>query len=127
MANEIKFTPSIVYVNGALRRTIAPGTLNIPQATKGIMDLSVSATTGEADLSVTLLGTPGMAVIQNLEPTTTGKTLNWGWKSSTGGIPQYAALKPKQFHVVTYGTSSMTIRYKAASGTCAASFTVFES
>ncbi len=122
----ITYTPSLIYENGTLKRQFVPGTLAIPQATKGFASITVTATTAEADLSVSTLGTPGLAMVTNLEATTTGKTCNWGWKSSTGGIPNYSALKPKHQHMVYYGTSSQTIRYKAASGTLQVEFVVFE-
>lgn len=122
----ITYTPSLIYENGTLRRQFVPGTLAIPQANKGFISVTVTATTAEADLSVSTLGTPGLTIITNLEATTTGKTCNWGWKSSTGGIPQYSSCKPKHQHTVNYGTSSQTIRYKAASGTLQVEFVVFE-
>lgn len=126
MANEFKLTPSLVYVNGTLKRTIAPGTLLFSQAAKGIQDQTINATTAEADVSVGNLGTPGLAVLQNLESTTTGKTWNYGLKSSTGGIPTYFRLPPKQYAIVNYGTSAMVIRGKAASGTLQVTVTIFE-
>lgn len=125
MANELRFTPTLQYSNGALKRTIMPGQLNLPQAVQGLADLVVSATTAEADVSVGL-GTPGLAVLHNLEATTTGATWLYGLKSSTGGIPQYFRLPPKQMAVVNYGTSAMVLRGKALAGTLKVAVTVFE-
>lgn len=126
MANEISITPSIVYANGTLRRQYTPGTIQLPQATKGISNQTIAATTAEADVSVGGLGTPGFVTLQNLESTTTGKTWNYGLKSSTGGIPQYFKLPPKGFAMLYYGTSAMVLRGKAASGTLTVDVTIFE-
>lgn len=126
MANEIQITPSVVYQNGTLRRQYTPGTINLPQATKGILNATIAATTAEADFSVSTLGTPGLLILQNLESTTTGKTWNYGLKSSTGGIPQYWKLPPKGYAIHTFGTSAMVLRGKADSGTLTVDATVFE-
>lgn len=126
MANEFQITPSIVYANGTLKKTYAPGTINLPQATKGVLNQTIAATTAEADVSVTTLGTPGFVLLHNLESTTTGKTWNYGLKSSTGGIPQYWKLPPKGYAMLYYGTSAMVLRGKAASGTLTVDATVFE-
>ncbi len=125
MANEIKLTMSITYENGSLKRQYSPGTANIPQATKGVIDQTITATTAEADITITL-GSPGLSILQNLEATTTGKTFNWGIKSSTGGLPKYFKLPPKQMAVVSHGTSADVLRGKAASGTLQVSITTFE-
>ena len=127
MANEIKLTPSIVYENGTIKRTYQPGTLNLPQATKGVLDQTVTATSAEADIAVASLGTPGICFMHNLESTTTGKTWLWGLKSSTGGIPTYFRLPPKQAAIVNYGTSAMVIRGKGlAAGSFQVSIVTFE-
>lgn len=117
MAENLKITLQLVYENGTLKEQYQPGTVGLPQATKGVHTQTISHTTAEADVSVGTLGTPGYCVLHNLESSTTGKTLNWGLKSSTGGIPQYFKLPPKSMSVVCYGTSAMVIRAKAASGT----------
>lgn len=127
MANEIKINFSIAYENGTLKNNYQPATMNAPQASKGYLSQTISATTAEADIAVTGINTPGLMVLQNLESTTTGKVFNWGLKSSTGGIPQYFKLPPKQFATVTYGTSAMVIRGKAASGTLNVQALLFES
>lgn len=126
MANELKVTLSIQYENGTLKRQYTPGTINLPQATKGELLQTITATTAEADVSVSTLGTPGFCVLRNLESTTTGKTFNWGLKSSTGGIPQYHKLPPKSVAAFTYGTSGMVLRGKAASGTLQVEIDTFE-
>ena len=126
MANEFQFTPSVVYQNGTLKRSFQPGTIKLPQATKGVFEVTVTATTAETDLSFSGLGTPGRVILHNLESTTTGKTLNWGWKSSTNGLPKYSKLPAKDWQVTYYGTSDMVLRYKAASGSALVSFTIFE-
>ena len=117
MANEFKFTVNLNYTNGTAKDQFIPGTINLPQTNKGYMVLTQTFTTAEADITVGAgVGTPGYAVLHNLESTTTGKTLNIGWKSSTGGIPVYGKLPPKSFAVMCYGTSAMVLRAKAASG-----------
>lgn len=117
MATNFQVTLQIVYENGTLKEQYAPGTISLPQATKGVHTQTITHTTAEADVSVSTLGTPGYCVLQNLESSTTGKTLNYGWKSSTGGIPQYSKLPPKGVALLCYGTSAMVLRAKAASGT----------
>lgn len=126
MAGEIKITKNVVYANGTLKYQYAPGTLSLPQATKGMHIQTVAATTAEADVAVTTLGTPGMCLLRNLEATTTGKTWNYGLKSSTGGIPVYNKLPPKQDAQFTYGTSAMVLRGKAESGTLQVEIITFE-
>lgn len=128
MANEIKLTPQLVYANGNAKHTFQPGTINLPQATKGFMVLTQTFTTAEADITVgTGVGTPGWAIIHNLEATTTGKTLNLGWKSSTGGIPVYGKVPAKGVTILNYGTSAMVLRGKAASGSLQVMALIFES
>lgn len=126
MANEIKITNSIVYENGTLKRQYTPATLQIPQASKGVLSQTISATTAEADVTITGISNQGIMVLQNLESTTTGKTLNWGIKSSTGGLVDYWALKPKHLHMVNFGSTADVIRYKAASGTLQVDIIIFE-
>jgi len=126
MANEIKVTKSVVYENGTLKWQYSPGTINLPQATKGFHVQTITATTAEADVAFSGLGTPGLCLLRNLESTTTGKTLNYGWKSSTGGLVKYGKLTPKDLGQVRYGTSDMVIRYKAASGTLQVEIIHFE-
>lgn len=126
MANELKITLSTVYENGTLKRQYTPGTLNLPQATKGLLNNTIAATTAEADFATSTIGTPGYIVLHNLESSTTGKTFNYGLKSSTGGIPQYWKLPPKAMALLCYGTSAMVLRGKAASGSLTVDVTVFE-
>ena len=64
--------------------------------------------------------------LHNLEATTTGKTLNWGIKSSTNGLPDFWQLKPKQFAIVNFGSTADVVRYKAASGTLQVDVIIFE-
>lgn len=117
MADNLKITLQIVYENGTLKEQYQPGTISLPQTTKGVHTQTVTHTTAEADVAVTTLGTPRYSLIHNLESSTTGKTLRWGLKSSTGGIPQYFQLPAKSVAFVCYGTSAMVIRAKAESGT----------
>lgn len=126
MANELKITKSLVYENGTLKFQYTPATINLPQTTKGYDIQTVTFTTAEADVTVTPLGTPGLCWLRNLESTTTGKTLNYGLKSSTGGIPVYNKLPPKATGEFTYGTSAMVLRGKAASGTLQVEIITFE-
>lgn len=128
MAGEFKWTPSLIYENGTLKAQFQPGTIQLPQATKGFMVLTQTFTTAEADITVgTGVATPGYAILHNLEASTTGKTLNWGLKSSTGGIPTYFKLPPKSFALINYGTSAMVLRGKAASGSLLIWAKIFES
>ncbi len=126
MANELKVSLSIVYENGTLKTQYQPGTINLPQATKGYLSQVIAATTAETDLSIPNITTQGMLVLHNLESTTTGKTFNWGIKSSTGGLPKYFVLKPKGMAMVQYGTTADVIRGKAASGTLSVQALLFE-
>jgi len=77
MANEIKITRTINYENGALKYTYSPGTLSLPQATRGYTDQTVSVTSAEADYAVTAAAA-GMTLLRSLEATTTGKTVIYG-------------------------------------------------
>ena len=116
MADEFRMTLSILYENGVLSENWTPSTVTLPQGTQGIHSQTISHTTAEADVSVGSIGTQGYCFLQSLESTTTGGTLYWGLKSSTGGIPQYFKLPPKSMALVCYGTSAMVIRAKTASG-----------
>jgi len=115
MANEIKLTRTIVYENGKLKYTYSPGTSNIPQATQGYADKTITATTAEADYTWTV-GTPGLVIIRSLEATSTGNDVNWGIKTSTGGINNQATLKPLQENVTTIATSTCILRYNTSAG-----------
>lgn len=126
MSNELRITKSVTYQNGTAKYTYSPGTVNLPQATKGYLIQTINATTAEADVSLASLGTPGLCLLRNLESTTTGKTWNYGLKSSTGGIPVYNKLPPKSLGQFTYGTSAMVLRGKAASGTLTIEIITFE-
>lgn len=127
MANEIQITPVIVYSNGTLKRQYTPGTINLPQATKGVVDNTITATSTGADFSVSALGTPGLIYLHSLESTTTGKTLRWGVKSSTGGLPKYFLLKPKQMAMATYASSAEVLRYQGnQAGSFQVNIVVFE-
>jgi hypothetical protein len=127
MANELKLTFSLNYANGTAKYPFQPGTINLPQTGKGYMVLTQTFTTAEADITVgTGVGTPLYAIVHNLEATTTGKTLNLGWKSSTGGIPVYGKIPPKALNFLAYGTSAMVLRGKAASGSLQVMAVIFE-
>ena len=126
MANEIKVSLSIVYENGTLKYQYQPGTVNLPQTTKGFLSQVIPATTAEADLSIPGITSQGLFLLHNLESTTTGKTFNWGIKSSTGGLPKWFILPPKQIAIVRYGTTADVIRGKAASGTLSVQAILFE-
>ena len=115
MASEIKHTQSIVYENGKLKNTFSPGGFNIPQATQGYSDRTIVATTAETDLTW-VVPTPGLCVLRSLEATTTGNNLNWGTKTSTGGINNQATLKPWQTNMITIATSTCILRYNTSAG-----------
>lgn len=126
MANEIRITNNIVYENGTLKRQYTPGNINLPQATKGKMEQTITATTAETDVTIIGIGNQGLMYLHNLESTTTGKTLNWGIKSSTNGLPDFWQLKPKQIAMVNFGSTADVVRYKAASGTLQFDLVIFE-
>lgn len=127
MANEIKLTRTISYENGTLKYTYSPGSVNLPQATKGYTDKTVSVTSAESDLSLTELGTPGICILRSLESTTTGLTIQWGPKTSTGGILPIGRLTPKQEAMITVATSTCVIRWKnTAAGTLSVQVLGFE-
>lgn len=126
MSNEIKISLSINYENGTLKYQYQPNSLNIPQATKGFLNQTIAATTAEADVSIPGIGNQGILVLHNLEATTTGKSFRWGIKSSTGGLPKYFTLPPKQIAMAYFGTTADVIRGKAASGTLSVNAILFE-
>lgn len=118
MANEFTLTYQMTYANGNLKQNFQPGSLQFPQAGKGIAQISIPATTAATAVSIGNLTTPGLAVFYNTEATTTGNTWNFAFASSTGGMPiQYSALKPKQLAQVYYGSSTMSLIGQMASGT----------
>lgn len=124
MANEIKLSASIVYENGTLKNTWNPGTINLPQATKGLNVQTITATTAEADHAVTV-GTQGKIVLHSLEATTTGNTLNWCVKSSTGGIAtNYFILPPKDVAMCQLGSTAMVITYRCGTESATCTFAI---
>jgi hypothetical protein len=127
MADEIKITKTLTYANGSLKYTYSPGAVNLPQATKGYSDKTVAVTSAESDLSLAELGTPGICLLRNLEATTTGKSIQWGPKTSTGGILPIGKLGPKHDTQLTVATSTCVIRWKGlAAGTVAIQVLCFE-
>lgn len=104
MANEIKITKTIQYENGQLKYTYSPGTANLPQTTRGYVDQTVSVTSAEAAYAVTTVQ-PGIAVLRNLEATTTGKTVTWG---TTEG--QIFRLPPKQMAMFQLASSTGVLK-----------------
>lgn len=127
MANEFKLSYSLVYENGNLKRTFQPGSLLFPQSAKGLAENSISATTTVATVSIGNLTTPGRAIFFNTEATTTGKTWRFAFASSTGGMPiQYSSLKPRELAEVYYGSSTMSIVGKMASGTATIHALIFQ-
>ena len=122
MANEIKITRTINYENGQLKYTYSPGTANLPQTTRGYYDQTVTATSAEADYAVTV-GQPGITILRNLEPTTTGLTVNWG---TTEGI--IFRLPPKQEAVFQLASSTGVVAMQiagAAAGNVLVQFLMF--
>ena len=126
MANEIKINLAIAYENGTLKYQYQPATINAPQATKGMLSQTIAATTAEADLSIPGIGNQGILILHNLESTTTGKSFRWGIKSSTGGLPKYFTLAPRQIGIAAFGSTADVIRGKAASGTLSVQAILFE-
>jgi len=126
MANEIKINKTISYENGQLKYSYQPGAINLPQATQGYTDKTVSVTTAEADLSLAELNRPGHCILRNLQSTTTGASITWGPKTSTGGIGTLGRLTPKSESQVTVATSTCIIRWKATAGTVAVQVLCFE-
>lgn len=106
MANEIKISKTITYANGQLVYTYAPGTINLPQATRGYIDQVVSVTSAEADYSVNLTA-QGFAFLKNLEATTTGKTVIWG---TTAGL--LFRLPPKSVAEFQFATTAGVLAMK---------------
>jgi len=100
MADEIKINKTITYVNGQLKYTYAPGTLSLPQATRGYVDQTVTATSVEADVTITV-GSPGLCILRSLEATTTGVGVIWG---TTAGL-QFL-LAPKRDAQFQFATST---------------------
>lgn len=117
MASEFKISKTITYENGKLKYSYTPGTIQLPQASQGYSDKTVSVTTAEADLDLSDLGTPGHLVLRNLEATTTGNSVTWGPKTSTGGIETCGSLDPTAESQITVASSTVTIRWKATAGT----------
>lgn len=116
MATNFTISKSYQYSNGQLSFNYQPAAITLPQTTKGVHIQTITFTTAEADISTTPLGTPGRCVLHNLESSTTGKALNWGIKSSTGGIPKFFKLTAMDMAEAYYGSSTNVLRAKAASG-----------
>lgn len=128
MANELRQTISIVYANGQLKDTYAPGAINLPQATAGIDKQTVSATSVDTAITFTNLTVPGIVCLQSLEPTTTGGIVDWGPQSSTGStILPLGSLYPKQLAILGTMNSTTTLRIKrTAAGTTKVLITAYE-
>jgi len=129
MANEITITKTITYVNGTLKYTYQPGSIGLPQTAKGYVSQTVSITTAETDITFAGLDSHGIVVLHNLEPTTTGGSITYGPKSSTGGLPVDAVLgilRAKQLHDLCMASSTCTLRCYASAGTVLVQAICFE-
>lgn len=115
MADEIKINKTITYQNGTLKYSYQPGAINLPQAGKGYSDKTVSVTSAESDLSLAEMAAPGILLLRNLAATTTGLSVQFGPKTSTGGILPLGRLGPKQDAQLTVATSTCTLRWKGLS------------
>jgi hypothetical protein len=106
MADEIKISKTITYVNGQLKYTYAPGVINQPQATRGYVDQIVSVTSAEADYAVGVTA-QGISLLRSLEATTTGNTIVWG---TTAGL--IFRLPPKQDAQFQFATTAGVLAMK---------------
>ena len=123
MANEIKITKTVTYENGQLKYTYSPGAVNLPQTTRGYHDRTVTSTSTETDISVTV-AQPGLTFLRNLEPTTTGKTVNWG--TTEGLIFRLPPKQEAQFQLAS-STGVLVIQNAGAlAGTVLVQFLMFE-
>lgn len=114
MANEIKLTTQLAYENGQLKDTYNPGTVQLPQATQGMLNQTVTINTSASEtISVAALGTPGLTVMQSMEATTTGNYLTYGMATSTGGVQLNNKLPPKSIAILHYASSTASLRAKA--------------
>jgi len=98
---------------------ISPGA-SVFRNSKGLRFHSISVTTAEVDITFPQLNNVGVVVLHNLEPTTTGGSVTYGPKSSTGGLPVDAVLgilKAKQIHDTCIASSTCTLRAYASAGT----------
>lgn len=98
MASELKITKTINYESGALKYMYSPGTIQLPQATRGYVDQTVSVTSAEADYAITL-ASPGMCFLRSLEATTTGTGVIYG--TTEGLIYKLAPKRTAEFQFAT--------------------------
>ena len=103
MANELKITKTINYESGTLKYMYSPGTIQLPQATRGYVDQTVSVTSVEANVAMTA-AVSGMCFLRSLEATTTGNAVVWG---STAGLS--FALLPKRTAEFTFASSATVL------------------
>jgi hypothetical protein len=87
MADEFKITQTMTYENGELTDKYQPDQFKLPQATQGYYAEVFEISTGGGVTTVDFaeLTTPGRLIMQSLEATTTGNSIYWGPRTSTGG------------------------------------------
>lgn len=67
MANEIGINLAVTLTNGNLKKSFAPGQVNVTQTTLGAHDTVVVVGTSEEDFSTGDVGTLGYLVLRNLD------------------------------------------------------------
>ena len=126
MANEFRVTKTITYSNGQAKYDFDPGSLNLPQGTQGYQHQTVTATSAAADVSFGNVTTPGLLIMQNLDPTTTGGSVDWGPKSTSGVLEPMGTLGPKQTADLWMNSTTTLRIQRTAAGNTNVAFLLFE-
>lgn len=113
MANEITLTASVSLTNGNLKKSFAPGTVQITQTTLGADDRVVSIGTTEEDLAFGDVATLGFLCVRNLDST---NYVQWGPKSA-GVMVAIGRLKPGEYAIIRI-EPGVTIRAIANTAAC---------
>lgn len=112
--SNVKITTIVNYENGTLKDDYRPTQLSLPQTTKGMQVLTVSATTTPGAVSLTGVATPKFIWLQSLEATTTGKNVRVSITSSSTVTATYGTmLFAKHIHQTALASSAATITLQA--------------
>lgn len=98
MANEISFTPRLILENGLLKDDFNPGRIQVTQTAQGQFNNVLSIGTTEESVTLTDIGTVGIAYLYNLDSTNYVEvgfsTGVYGIRLKAGDIPAIFRMNP---------------------------------
>lgn len=114
MANEITVTVQGTLINGSLRSTFAPGSIQEDQGAQELWSNVVSVGTSEEDITIPDVTTPGRVFMLNLDAT---NYVTWGPKSG-GSMISCGKLAAGDGPTTFKLAGSVTLRMQANTAAC---------